>query len=245
MVNLIPVLLSGGSNFVADTCNNIADFVKAVGSYIVLIVGIAAILAAVVQLVKAFISNGRVNWVVIISCLLIGGLLTFGGWKILKDENLWGGIGKNTLEEINQGNEPEAIGDVSDGSSGGTSVELAKHGMYILASKFIIPFGKAVAVSAGALLVAIAAFLAAKHFIAGGRAQTNWKKIAIMCVLGSVLFTATPTNNDGGWEWLRDKMVGGTKDGVINAVDGNSSNQSDGLTPAGFSGGSADNNTPG
>ena len=226
-------MLSGGANFVAETCDNIANFVKAVGSYIILIVGIALLIAAAVQLTKAFASRGQANWVVILTCLLLGGLLTFGGWKILTNENLWGGLGKSTLEEINKGNEPGAVSDVSDGGSG-TSLEVAKHGMYIISSQFIVPFGKAVAVSVGALLVAIAAVLAGKHFIAGGKAQTNWKKIAAMCILGSVLFTATPTNNDDGWTWVRDMIVGGARDGIINAVDGNSSTQSDGLTPEGF-----------
>ena len=228
---MISVLLeaSGDSNYIADVCNNIADFVKAVGSYAILIIGIALIIVSAVHIVKAF-SSRQADWLVIICCLLIGGLLAFGGWKILTDSGYIGGIGKNTVEKMMGDNKPTAIGDVPESDGGSNASEMAKKGVSILASKFIVPFGSALAVCAGVLLVVIAVAMVAKYYFAKGRASISWAKVAVLLVLGSGLFTATPTENSGGWTWVRDVIVGATKDGVGNAVDGNSTTQSDGLT---------------
>lgn len=222
------------SSFIKDFCNNVADFVKAFGSYAVLIIGIFVIVIAVIQIVKIFAAKQTAGLLITIGCLLFGGFLTFGGWKILTTEDLWGGLGKNTLENVNNGNSPTTIGDLADSAGGTTTLEMAKHGLSIIAKDFIVPFGTMLAVSVGVLLVVIAVFQIAKHFHGKGKSQISWIKVAAMAVIGSVLFTATPTNNDGGWTWIRDKIVGGTKDSIINIADGNSTDQSEGLTADGL-----------
>lgn len=220
---MVPVVLASG-DFIATVCDNIANFVKALGSYVILIIGLALIIVSIVQLVKAFASKGSANWVVIIGCLFVGGLLTFGGWKILTNENLWGALGKNTVEEM-MGDKPAPINDYDGGSGGTTTDAMVRKGMGTLSSKFIVPFGKAVAVSVGVILVIIAAANVAKYYFAHGRAQISWAKVAILCVLGSVLFTATPTKNDEGWTWIRDIAVGATKDSVDNITEGKSTKE--------------------
>lgn len=220
---MIPVVLASG-DFIATVFTNIANSVKAVGSYVILIIGLALIIVSVVQLVKAFASRGSTNWVVIIGCLLVGGLLTFGGWKILTDANLLGGLGKNTLDEM-MGGEPTKINDYNGGDGGTTTDAMVRKGMGILSSKFIVPFGQALAVSVGVILVIIAAANVAKYYFAQGRAQISWAKVAILCVLGSVLFTATPTDNSKGWTWVREIAVGATKDSVESITEGGSNSE--------------------
>lgn len=242
---MFPVLLTDGadagagggvtSSYIADICNNVADFMKALGSYIILIIGIALIIVSIIQVVKAFSERGQSNWGVIICCLLVGGLLTFGGWKIITNGSMWGGLGKNTVDKMMEGTTPTAIGDVPAAAGGTSAAEMSKKGIHIIASTFVVPFGKALAISIGVLMVILAVVQVAKFYFSKGRGQISWAKVAIFCVLGSALFTATPTDNDAGWTWIRDVLVGASKDGVTNIMDGNSNAQSDGFTPpAGF-----------
>lgn len=229
------VLLEEEESFIATFCNNVAESVKAIGSYVILVLGIALIIVSIVQLVKAFVSSRGANWLIIIACLLVGGLLTFGGWRILTNEDLWGALAKNTLENINEGNEAAAIGEYTSGDLHGTADQKARYGLGMLGEMFIVPFGTALAVCVGVILVIMAVYQVAKFFFGNGRAQISWVKVALMCVLGSVLFTGTPTNNDGGWTWVRDKIVGSTRDAIDNMSEGNSDEQNyDGLPGARF-----------
>ena len=76
----IPTL--AGSNLIASICTNVANTVKAVGSYIILLMGLVLIIMAVIQIAKGFVS-GKAQWLITLGGLLFGGLLIFGGWSII------------------------------------------------------------------------------------------------------------------------------------------------------------------
>ncbi len=219
------------STFIANICNNVADFMKALGSCIILIIGIALIIAAVYHAAKAFAARGNANWLIIVACLLFGGFLAFGGWNIIKG-GTFGGFGKTTIDNM-MSTKPTAIGEVPASSTGDNATAAkARTGMLALANSFILPFGKALAVSVGVILVMISVYQVGKFLFATGRAQISWLKVAAMCILGSCMFTATPTNNNAGWEWVRDIVVGATKDSVENISEGQNQGESGGLTPS-------------
>lgn len=228
--NMVEILMDGGSTFVADICNNVANFMKAFGSYIILIIGIALIIVSAYHVVKAFSARGNANWVLIIACLLFGGFLTFGGWKIITGDT-FGGTGKETVDAMLDGSKPAAINDYAESGGASATAEKARKGLSNLANSFILPFGKALAVSVGVLLVVISVYQVGKFLFAVGRAQISWLRVAAMCIIGSCMFTATPTENDGGWEWVRDIIVSGAKESVETASEGQNQGEGNGLTP--------------
>lgn len=213
---------NSGTGFVAEFFNNIANYVKSVGSYVVVLAGIALIIVSVFMIIKAFASRGSTNWLIIIACIVTGGVLALGGWSMVtgSGEGTLGGVGKETLDELSEGH--GTISDFKQSGAGATSVRNARKGLYVISSQFILPFGKALAVCTGVALVMLAVIQIAKFFFAGGRAQTSWLKVAAMCVIGSVLFAGTPTDNDAGWTWVRDVIAGSTKDTIVNMSKGKS-----------------------
>lgn len=231
---------NSGTGFVAEFFNNIANYVKSVGSYVVVLAGIALIIVSVFMMVKAFASRGSANWLIIIACIVTGGILAIGGWSMVtgSGSETLGSVGKDTLDELSNGH--GAISDFKQSGTGATSVQNARKGLYVISSQFILPFGKALAVCTGVALVMLAVIQIAKFFFAGGRAQTSWLKVAAMCVIGSVLFAGTPTDNDAGWTWVRDVIAGSTKDTIVNMSNGEANDanpiDADSLKNAGSSG---------
>ena len=216
----------GNSSFITEFFNGVAKYVKAVGSYLVVLAGIALIIASVYMLAKAFISRGGTNWVVVIACLLTGGILAIGGWTMITGtdgaKGELGGIAKGTMDELFDGADSAAVGDFNDSGNGnGSTIDSARHGLYIISSQFILPFGKALAICTGVALIVYSIFNIATFFFAGGRMQTSWLKLAAMCLIGSVLFAGTPSDkNAQGWTWMRDMIGGSTKDTIINMSSG-------------------------
>ena len=220
---------SGGSSFIETIFNNIANFCKAAGSYIVLIIGLLLIIMAVYQISKGFLSGGsRSNWFLILGCLLFGGILIFGGWVVMTGDK-FGAAGKNTVDSMLSGNTPTSIGDVSSGGGSGSSLDNAQAGIHVLSSAFFVPFGSALATCVGVALIIIAVFQVATFFFGRNQKGLSIPKVLVMAILGSCLFAAAPSGNTDGWIWIRDTIVGATKDGIGNVLDGNSSNQSSGL----------------
>lgn len=215
------VLLDGDSGFFAQICTNAADYMKAIGSYVILILGLLLIIMAIYQVTKGFIAKGNANWAIVLGCLLFGGVLIVNGWRVITSDP-FGSMGKNTLDNIMDGG-PTALGDFDDaGSSSLMSIKNARKGLGVLSKSFLVPFGSAVIICVGVCLVIIAIYQVAKYFMAGGRSQISAPKLAAMAIIGSVLFTATPTNNDAGWIWIRDVLSALTKDTVVAVADGTS-----------------------
>lgn len=224
----------GGGNFIKTILDNIADTVKSVGSYIVLILGVVLIIVSVVHIVKAFASRGSANWLLILGGLLVGGIMAFGGWDIITGS--LSGLGRDTFDEaILEGNEPNSPGSVSDGTTGTTDGN-TKHGLFVLYETFFEPFGNALALSVGAVLIALSMVQIYKYFAAQGRAQVSWLKTGAMLMLGLCLFLGTPNSSSaGGWGWLSETLSGMAKDATENIMDGNSTQEAAPLDDAGFS----------
>ena len=214
------------SDFITGILDNTAETVKSIGSYIITIIGIITIIYAIVMMAKALASKGQANWFIIIFAFLIGGALAVSGWNILTNE--FGSLGKDTLENA-AGSTPSSIGDFDSDIDGYETAKSAAKGFGLISKNFFVPFGKCLAICVGVILVIIAVYYVAKYFLAGGKAAASWGKVITMAILGSVLFTATPTNNDGGWTWVRDWAIGGTKDTIETIVDEGSSGDSNGI----------------
>lgn len=227
---MIPVLLDAGTSFIASIFNNIASFVKAFGSYAVLIIGIALIITTVVYIVKGFVV-GKTAWSVTVCSLLFGGILIFGGWSTITSST-FGTLGSATLSEINEGNSPSSTtGTVTNVE--GTAFANSKKAVDVIANIFFVPFGRTLAVCTGVLLIVIAVYQIAVYFFKNGNSQLSVVKLAAMALIGSVLFTATPTRNSVGWTWIRDKLVGAARDSVGEIVDGNERSIADNLEDPG------------
>ncbi len=241
----VPFLLETGessgsaaiSAFIPSLLSNTAAFIKAVGSYAILIIGIALVLIAVVQIARGFATVMKGGWIITIGTLLFGGFLTFGGWRTITGD-AFGGLGADTLASINAGNTPSTVDTVEKVTAGTATaydgINNAIDGVAIMDNNFFSPFAQTLAVSIGIILIILAVWEITEFFIKSGKAQTAWPKVVVMAVLGSVLFTATPTSNSAGWAWLRDKGTSAIRDGIVNAVEGNSTEQSSGLSTDGF-----------
>lgn len=117
----VPLLEDATSNFdAARFLSNTAGYVKNTGNYIIMLAGVVLIIVGAIQIVKGLAGGGKgqVNWVMSIACLLVGGLLTFGGWNMVASISK---IGEGTLNEINNGDEyGQEFRDAT--SSGGTGL---------------------------------------------------------------------------------------------------------------------------
>ena len=107
----------GGSKFdIITFLDNSAGYLKKVGHYIMVLAGVILVIVAVVQIAKGLAGGGRgqVNWVMSITCLLVGGMLIFGGWNLAT--NL-ASMGADTINELGTG----SAGTVGVGADGGSS----------------------------------------------------------------------------------------------------------------------------
>lgn len=75
---------SGGFD-ILQFLDNATSYMKQIGHYIMLFAGVILIIVATVQIAKGLAGGGRgqVNWVMSIACLLVGGILLFGGWNLM------------------------------------------------------------------------------------------------------------------------------------------------------------------
>ena len=92
-----------GGKDVVKMAENAGYYIQDIVKYVIAIIGIILILVALVQIAKGLASGGKgqVNWVMSIGCLLVGGLLLFGGWNLLSNVSL---IGADTVDTLT-GNE--------------------------------------------------------------------------------------------------------------------------------------------
>lgn len=115
---LMRVLLAasgGGDSFdILKFLNNSTNYLKQIGHYLMMFAGVILIIVAVVQIAKGLAGGGRgqVNWVMSIACLLVGGMLTFGGWKLATKVAK---IGANTIEKVGT---TDGIADIDAAESG-------------------------------------------------------------------------------------------------------------------------------
>lgn len=115
---LMRVLLEADPSGVSDDfdiirfLDNTANYLKKIGHYIMILAGVILVIVAVVQIAKGLAGGGRgqVNWVMSIACLLVGGMLIFGGWNLATKVAK---IGKGTIEKLGGGSGIE--GDVGEG----------------------------------------------------------------------------------------------------------------------------------
>ena len=106
-----PLLEDEAANFdILSFMQNLAGYLKNIGHVFMIVIGVVLVIVAVVQIAKGFASGGRgqVNWVMSIACLLVGGLLIFGGWNTAT----WiASVGNGTIDQIATGSYAEAIGE--------------------------------------------------------------------------------------------------------------------------------------
>lgn len=125
MMDMMNFMLSGGSGSgsgsggkfdIITFLDNSAGYLKKVGHYIMVLAGVILVIVAVVQIAKGLAGGGRgqVNWVMSITCLLVGGMLIFGGWNLAT--NL-ASMGADTINELGTG----SAGQVGVGDDGASS----------------------------------------------------------------------------------------------------------------------------
>lgn len=105
------VMLEGGKFDLKKFFENASKYIEDLAGYIMLFAGIILIIVAAIQIAKGFASGGRgqVNWVMTIGCLLVGGILAFGGFKLMAT---LAKTGADTLAEL--GGIEEGISGMSD-----------------------------------------------------------------------------------------------------------------------------------
>lgn len=114
-ISMTNVMLDGESKFdLIKFLENASNYVKKVGHWIMVFAGIILVIVAVVQIAKGFASGGRgqVNWVMSLACLLVGGMLIFGGWNLATGI---ASIGADTIAEM--GGIEGGIGMSDDGTA--------------------------------------------------------------------------------------------------------------------------------
>lgn len=99
---------------ITSLLKNGAEMLRGWGSYIIIILGIVALIAAAYMIVTGLISHGKkqTSWPVAIILLILGGVLFAGGW------NMWVGqisaTGQSTIQDLaTEGKEIEFVGDGS------------------------------------------------------------------------------------------------------------------------------------
>lgn len=93
-----------------------AGYMKNIGHYLMVLAGVILVIIAVVQIAKGLAGGGRgqVNWVMSIACLLVGGMLIFGGWNLATS---LAKVGKDTMLSVANGEYSEV--DANGGSDFG------------------------------------------------------------------------------------------------------------------------------
>lgn len=216
-----PVLMDTG--FIKKVFDGVTGTVKTIGAGIVVILGILLIIAGVMQATKAFASGGaaRSDWLIIIGCFLVGGILAIGGWKMVATaDGTLGSVGKDTADAIGLKGSLSA-GGYSDGNIGA--------GLTIIADDFLLPFGKCFATCTGAILVTMCVYYISMYFLKH-QMKISWLRLLVMVILGSCLFA-----NSDGFAWVKDNGTAIFKNMVENFADGDSSGKTDfGITADGL-----------
>lgn len=78
---------------------NLTTKAKEWGGYFIMFLGAILIIWGVVNIVKAFVSNGRgqTNWLMTAAMILVGGLFLAGGFTAMQN---FATMGKDTLEQL-------------------------------------------------------------------------------------------------------------------------------------------------
>ena len=224
---------TGGSisfDFAKTLMKGIAGTVKGIGSGIVVILGILLIIAGVIQLAKALASSGRAaNWVAIVGCIVLGGIFAIGGFKMVTGVYMMG-AGKETVDVLLKGIEPNNGATIEKGSANSTDpTKSSAYAMSSLIDGFILPFGQMLCVCVGALLITICCVKVGKYFMAGGRGQVEWLRVLAMCLIGGAMFAGVNAGNNldsPPWDWIKKTAVGAFKDTVNAVADGGSNSAS-------------------
>lgn len=116
-MNMTNVLMDetggGGGKFdIIAFLDNAAGYLKKIGHYVMVLAGVILVIVAVVQIAKGLAGGRQVNWVMSIACLLVGGMLIFGGWNLATSIAQ---VGKDTIEELGGGQIGGAGGEVAEG----------------------------------------------------------------------------------------------------------------------------------
>lgn len=100
---MYPVLL----NFDAMTFfAHAASYVAAAGSRIVLIAGLYMVIIAIIRIARGMMTGGRgANWVMDISCFIVGGAIAFGGWGLVSQV---ASGGRTTISQLGSGGGSDA-----------------------------------------------------------------------------------------------------------------------------------------
>lgn len=131
MTGLVGVLATGGSdnasNFsITSLLSNAGVTLRTWGTFIVFILGVAAIIVATYKLVTGLASHGQkqTSWAVVIILYVVGGVCTFGSsadaWDFLAGTIAGGG--RTTVEEMGTSKGENEITITTDGGAGGTVV---------------------------------------------------------------------------------------------------------------------------
>lgn len=222
-------------DFAKTLFKGIAGTVKGIGSGIVVILGIMLIVAGVVQLAKALASSGRAaNWVAILGCIVLGGIFAIGGFKMVTDTYMMG-AGKETVDVLLKGIEPNNDASITEGSAGSKDpTESSAYAMSSLIKGFVIPFGQMLCVCVGALLITICCVKVGKYFMSGGRGQVEWLRVLAMCLIGGAMFAGVTAGNNldtPPWDWIKKTAVGAFKDTVNAVADGGSNSAGSYMDP--------------
>ena len=128
MTGLVGVLATGesdASNFsITSLLSNAGVALRTWGTFIVFILGVAAIIVATYKLVTGLASHGQkqTSWAVVIILYIVGGVCTFGGstgaWNFLAGTIAGGG--RTTVEEMGTSKGKDRIDITTDGGTGGT-----------------------------------------------------------------------------------------------------------------------------
>lgn len=112
------VLLDGESFDAINFIGNATGYAKNIGNYIMMFAGVVLLIIGIIQLVKGLASGGKgqVKWGITIACILVGGVLIFGGWNLAMNISE---VGAGTLQAIN------------DGTYGGASTPTSVAGDYM------------------------------------------------------------------------------------------------------------------
>ena len=216
------------NTYVGDVINNVAGYVKTIGSYVVLIIGIVIVCFAILQVVQGLTSRRGGNWLITIGCLLFGGFLVFGGWTKIAGGFI-GSVGKDTVDNVLPPTNATLAVDSATVTAGSFSgVAEAQDGVNTLLDMFFSPFATSLSMSVGVALIIMCVWQFAKFFFGKGGGRISWPKLAAMCIIGSILFAASPTN-DNGWNWVRDVFTGFSRNTIVNIAEGNSGSESSGL----------------
>lgn len=126
MLGATPGTNNGGGSGKFDIIkflNNATEYLKQVGHYIMLLAGVILIIVAAVQIAKGLAGGGRgqVNWVMSIGCLLVGGIMLFGGWKLMS------AVSKTGADTLAQMGGMEGIGDADSVENGATGSGLDQY----------------------------------------------------------------------------------------------------------------------